>query len=306
MKLEDAIQQDTRANQPAANSVSVGTLYGVTDEGDIIERSDGAAWQRYSPTGSGSGTVTNTGTLTSGKTIVGNGGVDVTVSALTAQFVGSSSGTEAAASMNTGKLLGRTTASSGAVEELTAGTGLTLSAGALSVTTPALGTLITETVTSGSAANVTFSAIVATYRDLLVRVRGRGDKVASLVDIRMQFNTDTGNNYHFEDIHSYSTGTNFTQTVSTSSLYIGDIPAASATANYAGSIMALVNDYRGTTFFKSSMSQFANSLGTGTFTQGAGIFGGEWISTAAITAVKVFPGSGNFVDGTVVSLYGLY
>ncbi len=84
------------------------------------------------PTSSGgSGTVTNTGTLTATKTILGNGGVDVTVSALTAQFVGSSSGTEAAASMTTARLLGRTTASSGAVEELTAGSRLTLSAGSL-------------------------------------------------------------------------------------------------------------------------------------------------------------------------------
>lgn len=84
--------------------------------------------------GSSSGTVTNTGTLTSGKTIIGNGGVDVTVSSLTAQFVGSTSGTAAAASMSTARLLGRTTASSGAVEEISVGSGLTLSAGSLTAT----------------------------------------------------------------------------------------------------------------------------------------------------------------------------
>src|SRR5678815_2200057 len=127
--LATAIARGARGSQPAASAVSIGSLYCVTDEGNIVERSNGTTWQAFSP--SGAGTVTNTGTLTSGKTIVGNGGVDVTVSALTAQFVGSSSGTAAAASMTTARLLGRTTASSGAVEEITVGTGLSLSAGSL-------------------------------------------------------------------------------------------------------------------------------------------------------------------------------
>jgi len=53
-------------------------LYFVTDE-DVTERvsNDGLTWETYSPTVSGSGTVTNTGTLTDHALIVGNGGVDV-------------------------------------------------------------------------------------------------------------------------------------------------------------------------------------------------------------------------------------
>ena len=50
MKLEEVILRGTRAGQPAANSVPVGTLYYVTDE-TIIERSTGAAWESYSATG---------------------------------------------------------------------------------------------------------------------------------------------------------------------------------------------------------------------------------------------------------------
>ncbi len=101
-------------------------------------------------TGTG-GTVTNTGTLTSGKLIQGNGGVDVTANATTATVTKLTAGTPSAASagtdyvapgsittdgitMSTAKLLGRTTASSGAVEEITAGTGLSLSAGTLTAT----------------------------------------------------------------------------------------------------------------------------------------------------------------------------
>jgi hypothetical protein len=47
--LTDALLRDTRANQPAATGVGSGTLYCVSDEGDILEQSDGAAWTPYSP-----------------------------------------------------------------------------------------------------------------------------------------------------------------------------------------------------------------------------------------------------------------
>lgn len=59
MKLEEVIlSPDTRANQPAATAVPVGTTYCVTDEGRIIERSNGTTWESYSPTpGAGSGDV---------------------------------------------------------------------------------------------------------------------------------------------------------------------------------------------------------------------------------------------------------
>lgn len=52
-RLQDVILQGTRANQPVASSVPAGTLYGVTDENNLIERSNGSAWVTYSPSGSG-------------------------------------------------------------------------------------------------------------------------------------------------------------------------------------------------------------------------------------------------------------
>lgn len=73
--LASVIQRGTRASQPAAASVSVGALFCVTDEGNIVERSNGTTWDAFSP--SGSGTVTNTGTLANNALVKGNGGVDV-------------------------------------------------------------------------------------------------------------------------------------------------------------------------------------------------------------------------------------
>ncbi len=72
-RFQDSVQQGIRADQPLATAVGEGTLYGVIDEGDIIERSDGAAWQPYSPTATG--TVlqvinVQTGAVASGSTTI--------------------------------------------------------------------------------------------------------------------------------------------------------------------------------------------------------------------------------------------
>ena len=45
--LATVIQRGTRASQPVASSVAIGTLYFVTDE-NVTERSSGSAWQSYS------------------------------------------------------------------------------------------------------------------------------------------------------------------------------------------------------------------------------------------------------------------
>jgi len=149
-----------------------------------------------SAAGSG-GTVTNTGTLTSGKLIQGNGGVDVTVNATTATVVKLTSGTPSAASagtdyvapgavttsgltQGTGKLLGRSTAGTGAIEEITVGSNLTLSGGTLSasssgtVTTtgsPASGNL-TQFSGASSITNGDLSGDVSTSGTLVTKFNG--------------------------------------------------------------------------------------------------------------------------------------
>ncbi len=52
-RWQDYVLQGTRAAQPAATTVAVGTIYGVTDESNVIERSDGSAWSNFSPAGGG-------------------------------------------------------------------------------------------------------------------------------------------------------------------------------------------------------------------------------------------------------------
>lgn len=67
--FENLIQLGTRASQPAASGVPIGTLYYVTDEG-VIERSDGASWDTYSS--SGSGDVTGPGSSVDSEIVLFN------------------------------------------------------------------------------------------------------------------------------------------------------------------------------------------------------------------------------------------
>lgn len=46
--VNDIHLRGTRASQPAASAANKGYLYCVTDEGNILERSDGSSWASYS------------------------------------------------------------------------------------------------------------------------------------------------------------------------------------------------------------------------------------------------------------------
>jgi len=96
--LASVIQRGTNAARPAATAVPAGTLYYDTTN-SLLSRSDGATWQSVGETTAGSGSITASGYTQS-----------------------------------TARLLGRTTAATGAIEEITVGSGLSLAAGSLTAT----------------------------------------------------------------------------------------------------------------------------------------------------------------------------
>lgn len=167
-------------------------------------------------------------------------------------------------------------------------------------------TLISETVVGvGGAASVTFSGIAATYRDLRLVVRGRLT-VASAYDwVRMRLNGDTAGNYD-ELRWGFIQSGSFNDEMNLATFArVGLIPGASAPANVAGNTIVQITDYRGTTFYKDWIWD-GDTRGSHTAGNSFRHIGrGDWRSTSAITSIEVYPASGNFAQGSVISLYGI-
>lgn len=166
--------------------------------------------------------------------------------------------------------------------------------------------LLSEVSTTSSAASVTFSAIPATYRDLELRIRGRGTTSATSIDIRMQFNGDTGGNYDGQGMQGHNATAGAFPFAAATSIYLGNLAAATAPANAADLINVVISDYRGTTFQKAGITQATLKQAASTTGLYIEIDAFWWRNTAAITSVVVFPSAGGFVDNTIVSLYGRF
>jgi hypothetical protein len=163
--------------------------------------------------------------------------------------------------------------------------------------------LIEEQTPSG-VTTVTFTAIAATWRDLLIVVRARSSTAAVSATVSVQFNNDTAANYDRQRLGGNNGSTAASAAVAQTSIPIGTCPAGTATANHAGAIDCTVYNYRGTTFEKVTLSH----EGYGTTNTAAGqfvdVFYGAWRSTSAITEIDVILSAGNYDAGSVVSLYG--
>ena len=116
-------------------------IYGYSNGGALINasiRGDGAFYLYQYGLGTFAGTPTySLGVDASGNVIefVGGGGGTVTSVTATAPLTSSGGATpDISTSMNTNKLIGRSTAGTGVMEEITIGSGLSLSAGTLSAT----------------------------------------------------------------------------------------------------------------------------------------------------------------------------
>lgn len=237
-------------------------------------------------------------------TQTGHSGEFLTTNGTAASWAAGGGGGSSITSKDEGSTLTTATTS---LDCVGAGIVCTNSTGAVTLTVTGGGaalTLITETVTSGTAASVSFSSIPATYRDLIVVVRGRGTTAATTTQLKMQFNGDTAANYDYQYVAGIGAGASAVSAVAQTSFPLGDLVAASATAGHASGASTEIYDYRGTTFQKVAMSSTAAKWSNTVNNSESILIGGFWRSTAAINAVLIFPTAGAFVDGTVVSIYG--
>ena len=161
--------------------------------------------------------------------------------------------------------------------------------------------IATVTVGSGGVADITFSSIPATYTDLCILTSFRFDQSGDN-GLYFQFNADTGNNY--SRLYLYGDGSSATSGSSSAQARgMGGIGARStATASTFGNSLCYIPNY--TAAVNKSVS--VDGVNENNATAADAMFWASlWSDTSAITSIKLFPSSGNIVQYSTATLYGI-
>lgn len=209
----------------------------------------------------------------------------------------SGAATASGLTMSTNKLLGRTTAATGAIEEIAVGAGLALAGGLISAgpgTGAASWALIDQSgaaLPGGTAASWTFSTNVATvnftglasYTEIVVLIRGMTLSVSGIRCVRLS--TDNGSTY-------YSGATDYAAT---------DINGLEGTGSMIFLHSTSTTAARTSTFRISAMN--LSGCIKALIRQENGGSGYLAASTSPITALQVIPSAGGFITGGSVLVF---
>ena len=164
---------------------------------------------------------------------------------------------------------------------------------------------ITESLLGAIAASITFSSIPAGFRHLKTDWYARGDTSAAAISILMRINNDSSANYDIQHITGSATTVTAAEVLGATSMQLSSITAATATAGYFGQGSTRVNDYAGIVGDKIVTSDAAwssaNTTGTGTKQSTSG----KWRTVGtAVNRIDLLPGAGNFIAGSLFTLWG--
>ena len=159
--------------------------------------------------------------------------------------------------------------------------------------------IATVTVGSGGASNIEFTSIPGTYTDLVIKYSARCDQSGVAPTFtNITFNSNTSS-YTYRRI--YGDGSSATSS-SGSAQYIDNIAGTGATASTFTNVETYIPNYAGSNNKSYSTDVALENNGT---TAHTALYAGLWSNTAAITSVKLSPATGNYVQYTTATLYGI-
>lgn len=160
---------------------------------------------------------------------------------------------------------------------------------------------VTQTQTlTGTTASVTFT-VPSNIKHLNVKWRARTSSAVAADTINIQLNGVTTSAYVMQSSYGSNALSGAAQLTSTS-LPVGALTGANATANYFGQGDIQINGWDDTTNFPSAVGT-AQAVSTAT----AGLigdYGGTMVVAGTNSTIKIFPNSGSFVAGSRFSVYG--
>ncbi len=170
---------------------------------------------------------------------------------------------------------------------------------------PSLGKITELGPLTGTSATFAFTSIRQDLRKIYIELTGRGDTAATTVTVGMRLNGDSTANYDREQLSIVQATATATETLAASSIIVGTLAAANAAAGHAGSVFIEFPLYAGATFRKVVLCRSGLSVADATGGVSGQVITGKWRSTAAISAITLFPAAGNFDVGSYCCLWGV-
>ena len=165
-------------------------------------------------------------------------------------------------------------------------------------------TLISSNVLASSAASVTFSAIPATYTDLVLKVSARNGDSGGYGLLLLTINGDTAGNYSFTNLRGNGAAASSTQNSAVAAFQPHYIDFSTNAANTFSSGEIYIPNYG--VVMKKPISSFSvqedNSASTAV---NIGATAGLYQGTTAITSLTLTSSNTNFVATSSFYLYGI-
>ena len=175
----------------------------------------------------------------------------------------------------------------------------------MTVGLPPIKVLETQTVGPGGAASVTLPASgtvagLANFplgsRHIVVLLSGASEDATSERDVELQFNGDTTATYNDQSLKGSNTTASGARGTAQNEMTVGVIPGTSVAATAFGGGWLLIPHAFNTTNHKAVLGL------TGSAENSVYGVGGRWADASAITSINLAPDTGDFAEGTVVSL----
>lgn len=160
--------------------------------------------------------------------------------------------------------------------------------------------IATVTVGSGGAANIEFTSIPGTYTDLQLVVSSRmsTNGGVSWYDFYIRPNNSTSND---SDRFLYGNGSSAASSTDANDIIVRT-SSDLATASTFGSASIYFPNYAGSNNKSISIDNVSENNATSAF---AGFTAALWADTTAISSIYLVPASGNFVQYSTATLYGI-
>jgi hypothetical protein len=166
--------------------------------------------------------------------------------------------------------------------------------------------LISSQTLGSDSASITFSSIPGTFDSLRLVMVGRTGEASFLAGVLAQFNADTGSNYTSQAMFGIAGTANAAELVAQTHATMGWLASSAAGTHFAGSFVADIPGYAGTTWYKSGNSRSSDIEAATTGKNSAVLESFGWLSQSAITGIVLTVATGaNFITGTVAKLYGV-